>query len=75
MCENFGGVIIRPKWSCYIPGKDACTDKAPHTCLGICFMPFVIGVVSVRRDRAGLSGRKREQGILTVPLCWNGVKR
>ena len=75
MCEIFGGVIIRPKSPCYIPRKDAYTDKAPHTCLGICFMSSVIGVVSVRRDRAGLGGKRREQGILTVPLFWNGVKR
>jgi hypothetical protein len=73
MWEIFGGVTIRTKSPCYIPGKDACTDKAPHTCLGICFMPFAIGVVSVRRDRAG--GKEREQGISTVPLFWNGVKR
>jgi hypothetical protein len=66
MCEIFGGITIRPKSPYYIPRKDAYTDKAPHTCLGICFMSFVIGVVSVRRDRAG--GKKREQGILTVPL-------
>jgi hypothetical protein len=31
--------------------------------------------VSVCRDRAGFGGKKREQGILKVPLFWNGVKR
>lgn len=53
MGEIFGEGIICPKSPCYIPRKDVCTDKAPHTYLGICFMSFVIGVMSVRGDRAG----------------------